>query len=102
MGHLGQTHERVHDRLGVLGGHHDVDVGDRVPHAADAAGKAERLHAGDVPEGLDHGLGMGEHCTERLPPALLPPPLDPLQDVLLGLRPHPRKVPHFAGPGGLL
>ena len=87
LGDQSHRHETLHDRLGVLGGHHDIGVTDCLCEPADAPAGDRRHDPGDAGESgghLDcdrHGFGDGG------PPLLAvePEAADSAPEVVLGL-----------------
>ena len=85
---VGEGGEEVHHLLGLPGDDEDVDVLDRLLHAADAAGEGDLLGLELRLELLDEGARERKGDAER--PALTPllGALDRREDVLLGLLAH--------------
>ena len=95
-------HERLGRRQAVGHGGDDVDVLAGLGEPADAAGGLAPDDGVAAPELLDDPLGQRqEPADRRAPSGSCGPVLQPLEDRLLGLLPHPAEHPDALGLGCL-
>src|SRR5207237_280738 len=81
LDHVRQPRERGHERAGVVRGGQDVDVADRLAHAAQRAGVGTAPAAGHAGQLGDDLLGQVQGRVEVYPAAGLLEELDAVQDV---------------------